>query len=160
MVKLKISRRTILIDADMAEKAASINWQYSGSRVGNFYVRAGICRGSKKKTVFLHHFVLPQIPGKIVDHKNGDTRDNRRANLRYVTRRQNATNGRPRKRLPYKAPVGVTLDQRKGWRVRMLIDGVTRHVGWFRKKSEAMRVAREKHLELHGEHSCYARSKA
>lgn len=39
----------------------------------------------KKKSYYLHHFILPQKPGLVVVHLNGNKLDNRRANLAYRT---------------------------------------------------------------------------
>lgn len=38
----------------------------------------------------MHRIIMQAPPGKHVDHRNGDTFDNRRANLRWATRQQNA----------------------------------------------------------------------
>ncbi len=46
------------------------------------------------KGIFFHRLVLNAKEGEIVDHINGDTLDNRRENLRFVTRSQNATNAK------------------------------------------------------------------
>lgn len=40
----------------------------------------------------LHRLIMGAKPGQIVDHINRDTRDNRRANLRFVTPSQNMMN--------------------------------------------------------------------
>lgn len=50
-----------------------------------------VTRG-KHGLLFLHHFILSQEVGKFTDHINRDTLDNRRINLRNVTKAINALN--------------------------------------------------------------------
>lgn len=151
----------ILVDAKHSAEVARYRWFYDGSRKNNRYVRACVSSGKTKKTIFFHHLVLPKKLGYVVDHKNGNTLDNRRQNLRYVTLRQNGTNGTARKQEGSpKSPVGVTFDKRKGWRVRMSYGyRDTRHVAWCKTLAEAKRIARKAHIALHGEHSFYKRKK-
>lgn len=51
-------------------------------------------RGGKKKNVALHRLLVGAVlgDGLVVDHRNGDTLDNRRSNLRVTDVRGNATN--------------------------------------------------------------------
>jgi len=69
------------------------------ARPDHIYARR--CVGPK--TLFLHREILlravgPPPPGHIIgDHRNGDTLDNRRDNLRWATRSMNAKN-RPENR--------------------------------------------------------------
>lgn len=50
----------------------------------------------KQHRVYLHQFIIPKIPGKVVDRINRDTLDNRRANLRSVSRSINSINSKIR----------------------------------------------------------------
>lgn len=53
------------------------------------------CRG-KQVTTVLHRAVVGATRGQIVDHINGDTLDNRRANLRICSSLENTRNARKR----------------------------------------------------------------
>ena len=44
------------------------------------------------QTFLLHRWLMNAQPGQIVDHKYGNKKDHRMANLRFVTRAQNAYN--------------------------------------------------------------------
>jgi hypothetical protein len=55
-------------------------------------VRLGVGRKAKKTSVQLHRFIVGALPGQYVDHRSGDTLDNRRGNLRVTDARGNATN--------------------------------------------------------------------
>ncbi len=50
------------------------------------------CITVNKRTVKLHHLILPVKPGFDVDHKNRNKWDCRRENLRYLTRSENSLN--------------------------------------------------------------------
>lgn len=71
--------------------------------------------------VLLHRLLMHAPPGMVVDHINGDGLDNRRSNLRLVTREQNGQNQhRGSAALSVGVvPKGVPLMQRfgGGWRV-------------------------------------------
>ena len=50
-------------------------------------------KAGKKKEVYMHRFLMDAPRGKVVDHLNGDGLDNRRANLRICTQKENLANG-------------------------------------------------------------------
>lgn len=47
------------------------------------------------KTTYIHRLIVGALKGQIVDHRDGDTLDNRRRNLRIVTPKQNCENRMP-----------------------------------------------------------------
>lgn len=73
--------------------------------------------------VTLHRFVIGCVPGdgKIVDHINGDGLDNRRENLRFVTKSQNAQNQRARSREASSVFRGVQRREDNKWQVNVLL---------------------------------------
>lgn len=81
--------------------------------------------------MLLHRFILDAPPGTLVDHVNGRTLDNRRANLRAATPPQNSQNRRARRgtRAPYK---GVRLTRTlRGFVARIQVDGRLLHLGVY-----------------------------
>jgi hypothetical protein len=59
-------------------------------------VYCGLLVDGVRKEISLHRFLMGACPGTLVDHKNGDTLDNRRStNLRLCTNSQNVANSRP-----------------------------------------------------------------
>lgn len=107
--------------------------------LNNGYAAAVIDGG----TVYLHQLVLPAPPGYEVDHRDGNKLNNRRSNLRLVTRSQQMMN--TRLRTDNKSGFrGVSWDeQTKKWRARLVFEGKTHNLGRFDTEMEAASVYAE-----------------
>jgi len=81
----------------------------------------------------------------IIDHINGDRADNRWANLRNVTQKENLRNRTPRKTKT--GVVGVTK-VRNGWRARIQTDNGRLELGCFDTLEEAASERKRAELEL------------
>jgi hypothetical protein len=76
-------------------------------------------------------------PGMEVDHRNRNTLDNRRANLRICTTAQNQRN-RPKQKNNSSGHKGVDFQKRgKSYRARITADKKTFYLGNFEKADEA-----------------------
>lgn len=105
-----------------------INWRKDGT------TKAVVC--GTPLFCSLHKFILGTKVGYIIDHKNGDTLDNRRCNLRFATYRQNSRNKKAR---------GTEYHRgMKRWRAYIQIDGKNIYRGWFDTEKEA----RDERLKL------------
>jgi hypothetical protein len=111
-------------------------------------------RRSKKveghKTISMHRVILGCGINEQVDHKNHDTLDNRRENLRKCTHSQNSCNRRTRSDNSSGIP-GVTLVRGTKWRVRVGRNGHRTHLGYFNSAEEAAKVREAAAKEIHGE---------
>lgn len=95
MVTIELSQgKLAIIDAADAPRVERIKWYASRTPRGYWYAMHG-----RKPKLLLHRFILDAPDGLFVDHINGDGLDNRRANLRLATPRENTINSRPRKAL-------------------------------------------------------------
>jgi len=76
----------------------------------------------------------------MVDHKNGDPTDNRRANLRKCSRQQNQSNQKLRRdnSTGYKG-VGYVASRGK-YHAYIGFKGKLHHLGWFESKTDAGRL--------------------
>lgn len=98
---------------------------------------------------------LPQNKETVSDHINGIRHDNRRENLRTVTRSQNAVNSKKKEESSscYK---GVTWNsQRRRWIAQLALGGRTNwhvlYLGGFRSEKEAALAYDNAALEHHGQ---------
>jgi hypothetical protein len=82
-----------VIDLDDYDRVTRHKW--SARRNSKVYVYG--VRRSGSSFEYLHRFIAGAQPGQLVDHVNGDTLDNRKANLRLCNDRENSRNRRNRK---------------------------------------------------------------
>jgi len=138
-----------IIDEEDQELVAGWGWYLM--TIG--YVGAMTGRGSGKRTVvLLHRLIMGSPAGEQIDHINGNKLDNRRANLRIATPRQNTLNrwrisGRNKSGI-----VGVCQNGTNGlWRATISVGGRQVHLGNFRSISQAARARWEAEIRYRGE---------
>ena len=115
--------------------------------IGTHGYFTGYRRGSGRRGChdLLHRVVLERALGSaptkrhVADHRNGDKRDNRRSNLRWVTPRQSSWNGRGHSKTGYKG-VERTGAKRPRYAAYITIQGSKQHLGCFDTPEEAARV--------------------
>lgn len=83
-----------------------------------------------------------------IDHKNGNTRDNRFGNLRDATRRQNLLNRRGRSPTGLK---GVCRGRKGRYRAVIRLDGKQTYLGEFDTPVQAHAAYVDAAIKLHGE---------
>lgn len=128
-------------------------WRWCATqRPGRGYaIRSAQCVVDGRKrgvSILMHRQILDAQPGQLVDHINGDPRDNRRANLRICTANQNSYNRRAYGRWPYK---GLNQTASGRWKAEVRAEGRRHHVGTFATAEEAARAYDEAAKRLHGE---------
>ncbi len=93
------------------------------------------------------------LPGTIeVDHRNGNTLDNRRGNLRPATRYTQAANTLKKRTVaPYK---GLSPTIRGTWTASIRADGRRKNLGHFKNPVEAAKAYDAAARAIHGEFAC------
>ena len=114
-----------------------------------FYAATASIRSGNN--VFMHRLILGLRPGdkRFADHRNGDSLDNRRANLRFANYIQNAQNRwkLPISRQPYKG-----VEERNGrWRARIRVNRTRIHLGCFGSAEEANQAYQDAARKYFGE---------
>lgn len=111
-------------------------------------------RPGRSANLFMHRVITGCPAGFFVDHIDGDRLNNSRANLRVVSRAENALNRKPRRRSArvhshYK---GLWWNARlRKWQVTIGRDGVARHLGLFDDEIVAAQAYDHAAVVLHGE---------
>lgn len=101
-----------------------------------------------KKQVRLHHLILPNKEGYVVDHVNRNKLDNRKTNLRYATDRANAINrDKPCNNRTGRIGVGFSTKLNK-YIAYININKKRKQLGKYKTLEEAI-VAREEAEEKH-----------
>ncbi len=105
---------------------------------------------------FLHRIIMNPPKGLYVDHINGNRLDNRRDNLRIVTKAQNSMNSlkahRNKKTSKYKGVFWVK--QRQCFFAKIKINRKNIYLGFSKCEDEAARIYDAKARELFGEFAC------
>ncbi len=119
-----------------------------GSLAGGGYksIHIGGKRILTHRAIFIYH--NGEIgKGLLIDHINGDTKDNRIENLRAVSRSQNNQNSKIGVNNKSGA-IGVHfLKQGQKWRAEITSNGKKQHLGVFSDKDEAIKARKEAEIK-------------
>jgi hypothetical protein len=144
--------KNALVDATDYDWLNQWNWYaHLGENKKAFYAqRSWRPKGGKTPAKFInmHIQILGLKSGEEGDHRNHDTLDNRRKNLRECTHLENCRNRR--KRLDNSSgSAGVCWHKRlRKWQARICLEGKYIHLGYYSSKDEATR-ARVKEAKKH-----------
>jgi hypothetical protein len=138
------TKRDVLVDNFVIDDMVDNNnaWFLSKSdEKGKHYARTQYVENGKTTIVLLHRYLYEKYigkigDGKIIDHKNGDTLDNRLDNLRLVSYGQNSCN----KRCTSKYVGVMYINKHDRWRAiipTFLRKDKTRYIGQYKSEMEA-----------------------
>lgn len=150
MAIITIKNYSVQIDDDLAADINPALWECRPSR-GKPYFRT-VCRvGGIRRTAWLHRLAVLCPNNKMVDHKDGDTLNNLRINLRICDNGQNQQNRVKRKdnTSGYK---GVCFSKRTGkWHAQIHANGKRRHLGLFSSARSAALAYNQAAVRYYGE---------
>ena len=153
MKKINLSQgKVALVDDEDYEMIMEYNWcaNYDGH---NYYAV------NSKLKLRMHRIIMKAQKWQIVDHKNGNTLDNQKANLRIATGSQNHANRIPNKR-GYSKYLGVyatfrhlkkTGKQKIYWNAQLIKDGKKYRLGIHKTEEDAALAYNEAAIKHHGE---------
>jgi len=132
-ISLTQGKCALVDDADFDRLIGMGPWRYytTPNRVSGYAVADIFIKG-KRTTVRMHRVVTNISAGKVVDHINHDGLDNRRANLRICTQKENQLNR-----------VSLNSNNTSG------VHGVTWHRGAGKWMAQAMRGGKHIYLGVH-----------
>lgn len=145
MKKIRVHSRLVkeplfaLVDDDMYEFLNKWRWSLSLGYARNWDVKT-------QKHYAMHRLIIDAPKGAKVDHKNRNTLDNRRANLRLCDDAENVWNSKITKER-----TGIALKKRAGvWIARITVRGCSISLGSFKTSTEAFKAYREASMKYYG----------
>ena len=150
MRQLSVGGHAVLVDDADYDLVVGHRW----------HIRAGgknlyACASVNGTSVSMHRLVLGAAAGTVVDHIDGNGLNNRKANLRLCTRKQNFQNGRWRetrgRTSRFKGVWWIKRRCRRCWRAAITADMIRRNIGSFHTELEAAEAYDEAARRLHGE---------
>lgn len=109
-----------------------------------------VARKSEGRNVRMHREIMSPPKDKVVDHINGDRRDNRRENLRVCSVAENQRNYKKRsdgKTSKYK---GVSLESPGVWRASIRLGRRLKNLGRFKSEDDAAEAYNQASEKFHG----------
>lgn len=138
MKKIQLTQgKYATVDNTMFALVAMKKWYawFNPSTKSFYAVRTEVENG-KKRTVYMHRLITRPSGRLVVDHKNGNTLDNRGSNLRLCTQRENVRAGKGKKGASVHKGV-IWNKQRKKWQARIFDGDKSIHLGLFEDEKDA-----------------------
>lgn len=156
MKKIKLSKgKETVVDDEDYDSLNEYSWFSNESGANPYAYRTPWIKGQNKSgSVPMHHQILGCIgEGREVDHINGNSLDNRKSNLRYVTRSQNNWNQKGQEGCSSKYK-GVAWNKRRGyWEAYIQIENQKCHLGVYQSEKMAALAYDLSALCLRGEYA-------
>lgn len=109
-------------------------------------------RTFQQRHIYLHQLTAGAVAGEEVDHKNGDTLDNRRDNLRACKHSENGRNLKKWSTPTSSCYKGVSFHKQSGkWRAYITLKGKQKYLGGFVIEEEAADAYDNAAAEFFGE---------
>jgi HNH endonuclease len=144
------------VDDDDYDYLIQYSWQIIQSRTdGRVYARHNFWskKDKRPKSILMHHVILKQKSHKDVDHINGDGLDNRKQNLRFISRTQNNYNSQKRVNATSKYKGVSWRKDREKWRAVATINGANKYLGLFNNEITAAAAYDSAAVEHFGEYA-------
>lgn len=139
----------VIIDLEDLPKVSSGRKWHAKKESGIFYAS----RNTPEKTERMHRIIMNAKPGEIVDHINGNGLDNRKKNLRIVSKSQNSSNSK----LNCNSSSGYKGVHKRSdcgkWQARIQVNKKTIHLGYREDPKEAAKLYDEAAIKYFGEYA-------
>lgn len=145
-----------LVDDEDVEKLNKYKWSVhtDGYAVRGILDKDYYYKNNRKKkilTIYMHRFVMNTPKNMEIDHINGNRLDNRKSNLRIVTRFQNKMNHRLYKNNT-SGYSGVVWDkQRQSWKATISSNNEILFQKLFKDKQDAINKRQQLEIEYFGD---------
>lgn len=136
-----------LIDKEDFDKVKDYGWSVLFSKKRNVYYAVGIVNSKK---VLMHRFIMNADGLCDIDHKDHNTLNNRKSNIRICIRTQNNMN-RDKQKNNSSGYKGVSINQCGNYFANITVNKRTTYLGTFKTALEASEAYQKAAKELHGE---------
>ena len=142
-----------IVDDEDFDKFSVFEWHaFWNKHTNSFYAQRNIPKNGRQTSSYLHREIMGNPPGKMVDHKNNNTLDCQRSNLRSCTKSQNQMNRKGPQRNSSSLVRGVFFNKHSGkWVVRIGKDGKKSYFGSFSSITKATETSECARKQLFGE---------
>ena len=148
-VPLTQGKVALVDDEDYERVMAEGAWH--ASRRGDKWYAVKHLHRPQRGSLYLHRFTVSAPPDKDVDHINGNSLDNQKANLRLCTMTQNQGNrGKDRDRTTSHFKGVYRHTQCARWAAQIRINGKLKYLGLFVSEEEAARAYDQRAPEVFG----------
>ena len=152
-IDLKYGGRA-LVDASDYEYLNQFKWKENPSKYTDYCVREDYSSGRRMK-LGMHREIMKPKKGVMIDHINHNGLDNRRVNLRFCTKSQNAMN-RPAPSHNTSGWKGVSYSKKDGaYEAYITLEQKRRFLGVFKNKDDAAMAYNDAAQRLHREFAYY-----
>jgi hypothetical protein len=149
---IEIKGYTVIVDSEDLVKIRKYVWRRHGR--GEYFITT--TKTKRRKNIFLHRYIMDAPKGTEIDHKNSNTLDNRKSNLRFCTSSENKYN-RGRSKANTSGYKGVTKSKKqKRWQSKIKKDKKMYYLGRFDTPEAAYAAYCEAAKKLHGEFARFA----
>lgn len=139
-----------LVDDEDFKEVSKHKWYASKTTYGPFRAIRGMTKTGKN--IYMHRQIMNVPANLLVDHRNHNTLDNQKTNLRVCTRSQNGMNAKKCKNPTASKYKGVYWDKGTGkWRTAICKAGKIFRLGRFSSEVVAAKAYDRKAVELFGE---------
>jgi hypothetical protein len=143
----------VVVDAEDYYRFGCFRWSDLGGSRNIYAARTIRDKKGKIRLVALHKEIMKPPRRRVVDHRNGNSQDDRRANLRTATYLQNSCN-RGKKRNATSKYIGVSFEkQTKKWGVTIKYRGKHIRIGRFKTEIEGALAYDRAALKYRGEYA-------
>lgn len=138
----------VLVDMADYEAVSARTWRGKSDAWGNTYA---ISREPGGKDLRMHRLLAGAEKGQIVDHKDGNTLNNCRSNLRICTNAENVRNSKPYRSEAGRRLKGITQRPSGKWRAQIMFERKKIVLGQFPDPESAARAYDAAATRLFGE---------
>ena len=144
-----------IVDDDMYDYLNQWKWYAGKERHGKYRAMRKEKVDGKWRTIYMHRVVCPAPSHMVIDHINGNSLDNRRANLRPCSQRENSYNKQTTmKMLTFKKSRYKGVSAQNGrWRARIYVNGKHIHLGIYDTEVEAAKAYDRAARQTFGEYA-------